>query len=316
MRVRKVVSTFIVCVLSLFLIVACGGGGGGGSSSTSGNVQIASISVSPSGISTMLAYGNKATLSWNVTYGNSVEIFDGTNSTLVNKSGSMEVSPTATTTYELYVDNTKIDQVTLHVYDPDTVVKQLNVAAYSDIYDPYAWDGFIRRWPDGTVYVYDYTNYSRMQEVLDTWNAVLPSNVQLQLTNDINQADVTYQYASGLTDPATGRTACGLQRFTSIINDSNGNNTVYDKSEIEINSDNNISCWYFSTYIHELGHALGMVIHPTQATDYYGNQVYSSEEAGVMDPIILSTEITPLLQIFMKRLYDLPVGYCISGQCP
>jgi len=49
----------------------------------------------------------------------------------------------------------------------------------------WGFDGdYVVRWPNGFVDVYDATNYSQMQEVLNQWNAVIDGPVILRLSND------------------------------------------------------------------------------------------------------------------------------------
>jgi len=45
---------------------------------------------------------------------------------------------------------------------------------------------YVARWPDGYVDVYDATNYSRMQEVLNQWNAAIGGPVILRLSSNPN----------------------------------------------------------------------------------------------------------------------------------
>ena len=47
-------------------------------------------------------------------------------------------------------------------------------------------DYIVRRWPDGYIGVYDETNYTRMQDVLQEWNAAIGGPVVFHLSNDPN----------------------------------------------------------------------------------------------------------------------------------
>ena len=47
-------------------------------------------------------------------------------------------------------------------------------------------DYIIRRWPDGYLDVYDETHYTRMQDVLNEWNAAIGGPVVFHLSNDPN----------------------------------------------------------------------------------------------------------------------------------
>jgi len=58
----------------------------------------------------------------------------------------------------------------------------------------YGWsNNRVIRWPDGYVEVYDDTNFSRMQEVLDQWNEAMGGKVIFYLSNNPqSQVKVTY----------------------------------------------------------------------------------------------------------------------------
>lgn len=47
-------------------------------------------------------------------------------------------------------------------------------------------DYIVRRWPDGHVDVYDETNYTRIQDVIQEWNAAIGGTVIFHLSNDSN----------------------------------------------------------------------------------------------------------------------------------
>ena len=51
---------------------------------------------------------------------------------------------------------------------------------------------YVVRWPDGYVDVYDETNYSQMQEVLNQWNAAIDGTVSLRLSSDPNSPVKVY----------------------------------------------------------------------------------------------------------------------------
>jgi hypothetical protein len=48
------------------------------------------------------------------------------------------------------------------------------------------------RWPDGYVDVYDATNYSQMQKVLNQWNTVIGGPVVFRLSNNPNSPVKVY----------------------------------------------------------------------------------------------------------------------------
>ncbi len=47
-------------------------------------------------------------------------------------------------------------------------------------------DDIVRRWPDGHIDVYDETNYTRIQDVLNEWNEAIGGTVIFHLSNDPN----------------------------------------------------------------------------------------------------------------------------------
>jgi len=47
-------------------------------------------------------------------------------------------------------------------------------------------DDIVRRWPDGDVNVYDETNYTRIQDVIQEWNTAIGGSVVFHLSNDPN----------------------------------------------------------------------------------------------------------------------------------
>jgi len=51
---------------------------------------------------------------------------------------------------------------------------------------------YVIRWPDGYVDVYDETNYSQMQEVLNQWNAAIDGPVSLRLSSNPNSPVKVY----------------------------------------------------------------------------------------------------------------------------
>jgi hypothetical protein len=54
-----------------------------------------------------------------------------------------------------------------------------------ELIQKYGWgNNRVIRWPDGYVEVYDATNFSRMQEVLDRWNEVIGGKVIFYLSNN------------------------------------------------------------------------------------------------------------------------------------
>jgi hypothetical protein len=90
---------------------------------------------------------------------------------------------------------------------------------------------YVVRWPDGYVNVYDATNYSQMQEILNQWNAVIGGPVILRLStnsnspvkvifdSDISQEDICwmeehqegsdYDYLEAVIKISSGGIYCG-----------------------------------------------------------------------------------------------------------
>ena len=151
---------------------------------------------------------------------------------------------------------------------------------------------YVVRWPNGFVDVYDATNYSQMQEVLNQWNAVIGGPVILRLSNNPNsQVKVYYKLIFGY---------CGNRDVKW--------NEDYTFSTIDIQISDNASCGYPSTkyalYLFMFKNVAGFKGWTTK-----GEDVPYEEWTNF-------TAINDTMKKMVKALYKVPPGYylCDSKQ--
>ena len=148
---------------------------------------------------------------------------------------------------------------------------------------------YVIRWPNGYVDVYDATNYSQMQEVLNQWNAAIGGPAILRLSNNPNsQVKVYYKLIFGY---------CGNRDVTW--------NEDYTFSTIDIQiSDNTASCGYPSTkyalYLFMFKNVAGFKGWTTK-----GEDVPYEEWTNF-------TEINDTMKKMVKALYKVPPGYYLG----
>ena len=148
---------------------------------------------------------------------------------------------------------------------------------------------YVVRWPNGYVDVYDATNYSQMQEVLNQWNAVIGGPAILRLSNNPNsQVKVYYKLIFGY---------CGNRDVKW--------NEDYTFSTIDIQiSDNTASCGYPSTkyalYLFMFKNVAGFKGWTTK-----GEDVPYEEWTNF-------TEINDTMKKMVKALYKVPPGYYLG----
>ena len=142
------------------------------------------------------------------------------------------------------------------------------------------------RWPNGYVEVYDATNFSKMQEVLDQWNEVLDEKVIFYLSNN-PQSPVKITYNSALRKENN----CGHI-------DTHWRNYKLYGAEITINLDGYF-CGYpqnsFSLYLHLFSGVAGF-------NAWKGEVVKKGDWQDF-------TLISEAMQIMIKALYKIPAGY-------
>jgi hypothetical protein len=156
-----------------------------------------------------------------------------------------------------------------------------------ELIQKYGWgNNRVIRWPDGYVEVYDATNFSRMQEVLDRWNEVIGGKVIFYLSND-PQSPVKVTYNPEL----------GKENLCYHIDTHWSNYQLY-AAEIKINSDAS-SCGYpqnsYALYLHSFSGIAGF-------------DVWEGTTIGQKDWQNFNL-ISEIMQTMIKALYQLPSAY-------
>jgi len=145
------------------------------------------------------------------------------------------------------------------------------------------------RWPDGYIEVYDATNFSKMQEVLDQWNEVLDGKVIFYLSNN-PQSPVKVTYNSALRK----ENLCGHI-------DTHWRSYRLYAAEITINPDGSF-CGYpensFSLYLHLFSGVAGFNVWKGEVVEKRDWQNFNL--------------ISEIMQMMLKALYKLPAGYDLN----
>jgi len=145
------------------------------------------------------------------------------------------------------------------------------------------------RWPEGYVEIYDATNYSRMQEILDQWNEVLDGKVEFYLSNN-PQSPVKVIYNSELRK----ENLCGHI-------DTHWRSYKLYAVEVTINPDGSY-CGYpensFGLYLHLFSGVAGFNV-------WKGEVVKKKDWEDF-------TLISEVMQMMIKALYKLPAGYDLN----
>jgi len=145
------------------------------------------------------------------------------------------------------------------------------------------------RWPEGYVEVYDATNFSKMQEVLDQWNEVLDGKVIFYLShNPQSPVKVTY-------NPALRKeNLCGHI-------DTHWRSYKLYAAEITINPDGYF-CGYpessYALYLHFFSGVAGFNVWKGEVVKKRDWQEF--------------TLISEIMQMMIKALYKLPAGYDLN----
>ena len=144
----------------------------------------------------------------------------------------------------------------------------------------HSWGGnCVARWENGTVIeVYDETNFSLLEEVLNDWNEVLSGNIVLVITDNPNEAEVTIVFGSLSSD---GQAEIKWHNYS-----------FYEGRVIidPIGGRNNLAI-----YKHEFGHIVG---------------VYDHFATGLMAAVVTGKGIDSQVKNYLKLLYSVPIGYC------
>ena len=145
------------------------------------------------------------------------------------------------------------------------------------------------RWPDGYVEVYDATNFSKMQKVLDQWNEILDGKVIFYLSNN-PQSPVKVTYNSALRK----ENLCGHI-------DTHWRSYKLYAAEISINPDGYF-CGYpknsYALYLHFFSGVAGF--------DAWKGEVVEKRDWQYF------TLISEIMQSMIKALYKLPAGYDLN----
>lgn len=156
-----------------------------------------------------------------------------------------------------------------------------------ELIQKYGWgNNRVIRWPDGYVEVYDATNFSRMQEVLDRWNEVIGGKVIFYLSND-PQSPVKLTYNPELRE----------ENLCYHIDTHWSNYQLY-AAEIKINPDAS-SCGFpqnsYALYLHSFSGIAGF-------------DVWEGTTIGQKDWQNFNL-ISEIMQTMIRALYKLPSAY-------
>lgn len=218
--------------------------------------------------------------------------------TALPPSGSMQVSPTKTTTYTIRATGTngsaeKSVTLTVVPHTPDWLVLHYNLQPELWIYNIKAKT---MRWENGTVEVYDSTGFARLQEALDGWNQAIGGPVTFRKSTNPNSPIKIREDAAYIDQ--LGPNICGVA--PSWIANASANDYRIIGANIILYPTNPNKCTaekLFTLIQHEMGHAIGFNRH----TNMGG--------ANIMDaPSNFDAKILPLTRIMINRLYELPVG--------
>jgi len=145
------------------------------------------------------------------------------------------------------------------------------------------------RWPEGYVEVYDATNFSKMQEVLNQWNEVLIGKVEFYLS-DNPQSPVKITYNSELRK----------ENFCGHI-DTHWRNYWLYATEITINPDGSF-CGYpensYALYLHFFSGVAGFNTWKGEVVEKRDWQNFNL--------------ISEIMQMMIKALYKVPAGYDLN----
>lgn len=149
---------------------------------------------------------------------------------------------------------------------------------------------YVIRWPDGVIEVYDETNYSEMDNVLQYWNNVLSgTDTRFKLSSNPNSPiRIVFNNELG--------TECST--FTSWWD----NYTIY-RSVIEINPVE--SCNTYLTYLHVFGHAIGFA--KDTKPEITGE--------NIMNAIPTTDKAEGVVKDMLQGLYRLEPSYYLGTYC-
>jgi hypothetical protein len=154
----------------------------------------------------------------------------------------------------------------------------------------YGWsNNRVIRWPDGYVEVYDDTNFSRMQEVLDQWNEAMGGKVIFYLSNN-PQSQVKVTYNSELS-----------RENLCFHLDTHWKDYQLYAAEVKINPDASF-CGYpknsYALYLHSFSGVAGFDVWKGESVDQKDWQNFNL--------------ISEIMQMMIKALYKVPSGYDLN----
>ena len=154
----------------------------------------------------------------------------------------------------------------------------------------YGWsNNRVIRWPDGYVEVYDDTNFTRMQEVLDQWNEAMGGKVIFYLSNNPqSQVKVTY-------NPELSRENLCFHL------DTHWRDYQLYAAEVKINPDASF-CGYpknsYALYLHSFSGVAGFDVWKGETVDQKDWQNFNL--------------ISEIMQMMIKALYKVSPGYDLN----
>jgi len=153
---------------------------------------------------------------------------------------------------------------------------------------------YVVRWPDGYVDVYDATNYSQMQEILNQWNSVIGGPVILRLSTNSNSpvkvifdSDVGYQEG-----------VCWIEEHKE------GNDYNYLEAVIRISS-GGVDCGYPNTYYAAYLCAFNVVV---------GFNYWLEVDTTPFSEWIDFNTIPDNIKTMVNALYKVPFGYYLGDK--
>lgn len=176
---------------------------------------------------------------------------------------------------------------------PPEIIQNLTTEQIENITSHSYGNNCIVRWPDGSVIrVYDETNFSLIDEVLNEWNEVIAPKISLIKTDNKDQAAVVITFQQ--LDNNGGRAWVWYDNEYRIYKGLIGiDSDIF--TYLEANFGKKALEHAKGLYLHEMGHILGLNNHL---------------DDGLMATPYQSNYVDPLARQFIWLLYELPVGWC------
>ena len=154
-------------------------------------------------------------------------------------------------------------------------------------------DYIVRRWPDGYLDVYDETNYTRMQDVLNEWNAAIGGPVVFHLSNDPN-SPVKVNFDPDLSQDLAGQylVYCSDDDYEFYRADVNIQKNYLDS----LNSDTKY-CLYLWLFSGVAGFNIQADVDPNPFKEWWNFD-----------------KIPDIIKTMLRGLYKVPCGYNLSDK--